>query len=199
MVYAGFRDARRDIQDPPESAQASPDPHDEELMDARPDREEMEEAINKFLLQLEKQEKKGFKDLASILSQLPKPAQGSVPSISVAGAIKAGFLPSMDEDQADMFTPSELHLYRHAQDHRLNRDIPGYPWIYQFLVLGYPGILPLNRHRYVDPTDIDMLVGSKEGVDTCRAEQHSAESRREESGYPMLSLVLYVISWDIPG
>jgi len=37
-------------------------------MDARPDREEMEEAINKFLLQLEKQEKKGFKDLASILS-----------------------------------------------------------------------------------------------------------------------------------
>ena len=111
MVYAGFRDAHRDIQDPPESARASPDPHDEELMDARPDREEMEEAINKFLLQLEKQEKKGFKDLASILSQLPKPAQGSVPSISVAGAIEAGFLPAMDEDQADMFTPSEVHLY----------------------------------------------------------------------------------------
>ena len=167
MVYAGFRDTHREIQDPPESARASPDPHDEELMDARPDREEMEEAINKFLLQLEKQEKKGFKDLASILSQLPKPAQGSVRSISVADAIEAGFLPAMDEDQADMFTPSELH--------RLNRDIPGHPGIYQFLVLGYPGILP--------PTDIDMSVGSKEGVDTCRAEQHSAESRREESGW----------------
>ena len=138
MVYAGFRDAHRDMQDPPESARASPDPHDEELMDARPDREEMEEAINKFLLQLEKQEKKGFKDLASILSQLPKPAQleGSVRSISVADAIEAGFLPAMDEDQADMFTPSELHLYRHAQDHRLNRDIPGYPGI----IPGYTGI-----------------------------------------------------------
>ena len=121
-------------------------------MDARPHQQEMEEAINNFLLRLEKQEKKGFKDrdLASILSQLPKPAQGSVRSISVADAIKAGFLPAMDEDQADMFTPSELHLYRHAKDHRLNRDIPGCPGIYQFLVLGYPGILP--------PTDIDMLT-----------------------------------------
>ena len=77
---AGFRDARRDIQDPPVArlARASPDPHDEELMDARPDQEEMEEAINRFLLQMEKQEKKGFKDLASVLSLLPKPAQGSV-------------------------------------------------------------------------------------------------------------------------
>jgi len=80
FVYAGFRDARRDIQDPPvaQSARASPDPHDEEVMDARPDQEEMEDAINRFLLQMEKQEKKGFKDLASVLSLLPKPAQGSV-------------------------------------------------------------------------------------------------------------------------
>ena len=70
----------RDIQDPPvaQSARASPDPHDEELMDARPDQEEMEEAIKRFLLQMEKQEKKGFKDLASVLSLLPKPAQGAV-------------------------------------------------------------------------------------------------------------------------
>ena len=82
---------------------------------------------HKFLLQLEKQEKKGFKDLANILSQLPKPAQGSVRSISVADAIEAGFLPAVDEDQANMFTPSELRLYRHAQDHTLNWDIPGYP------------------------------------------------------------------------
>ena len=31
----------------------------------------MEQAINKFLQLLEKQEKKGFKDLATLLSQLP--------------------------------------------------------------------------------------------------------------------------------
>ena len=120
MVYAGFRDARRDIQEPPEaqSARASPDPHDEEYLEARPDQEEMEDAINKFLVQLEKQERKGFKDLASVLSQLPKPAQGSVTSFSVADAIEAGFLPALDKAQADMFTPSELLLYRHAQNHR---------------------------------------------------------------------------------
>ena len=51
---------------------------DKELIDARPDQEEMEEAINRFVLQMEKQEKMGFKDLASVLSLLPKPAQGSV-------------------------------------------------------------------------------------------------------------------------
>ena len=116
MVYAGFRDAHRDIQDPPEaqSARASPDPHDEEYLEARPDQEEMEDAINKFLVQLEKPERNGFKDLASVLSQLPKPAQGSVSSISVADAIEAGFLPALDKDQANMFTLSELRLYRHA-------------------------------------------------------------------------------------
>ena len=37
----------------------------------------------------------------------------------VVEAIKADILPALDEDQADMFTPSELRLYQHAQDHRL--------------------------------------------------------------------------------
>ena len=89
-------------------------------MDARPDQDEMEDAINQFLVQLEKQEKKGFKDMASMLSQLPKPAQGSATSLSLADAIEAGFLPALDKDQADMFTQSELRglrLYLHAQDH----------------------------------------------------------------------------------
>ena len=48
--------------------------------------------------------------------------------MSVAEAMEAGFLPALYEDQADMFTPSELLLYRHAQDHRLlSRDILCYP------------------------------------------------------------------------
>ncbi len=34
------------------------DPHDEEYMDARPDKEEMEEAIENFLSRLEKQEQR---------------------------------------------------------------------------------------------------------------------------------------------
>ena len=41
MVYAGFRDTRLDIPDPP-LAQSAPDPHDKENMDDRPDQEEMD-------------------------------------------------------------------------------------------------------------------------------------------------------------
>jgi len=126
MVCTGFRDARRDIRDPPQaqSPPASADRHDEEYMDGRPDQEEKEEAINKFLKVLDKQEKEGFKDLSSLLSLLPKPGNGSVRSISVAEAIEAGFLPAVDEAHGDMFTPSELRQYSHAQDHRVTRDIP---------------------------------------------------------------------------
>ena len=40
-------------------------------MDARPDKEEMEEAIENFLSRLEKQEQRGFKDLKTLLSELP--------------------------------------------------------------------------------------------------------------------------------
>ena len=92
--------------DPP--AQLAPDPHDEENMDARPDQKEMEQAINKFLQLLESQEKRGFKDLATLLSYLTKPAQGSARSMSVAEAMEAGFLPALDKDQADMSTTSEF-------------------------------------------------------------------------------------------
>ena len=55
-----------------------------------PGLEEMEQAINKFLQRLEKQKKKGFKDLATLLSHLPnlKTAQleGLARSMSVAEA-----------------------------------------------------------------------------------------------------------------
>ena len=95
----------------------------------------MEQAINKFLLLLEKQENKGFKDLAT----WPQPL-GSHPtvtvaesscSMSVATAMEAGFLPALDKDQADMLTLWELCLYLHNQDHRLlTLDILGYPSLF---------------------------------------------------------------------
>ena len=66
------------MQDPPSAqsdlgaaAAAAPDTHDEEHMEARPDQEEMEEAIIDFLLLLEKQEKKGFKDLKAYCPSCP--------------------------------------------------------------------------------------------------------------------------------
>ena len=53
----------------------------------------------------------------------------------VAEAMEAGFLPALDKDQADMFTPSELRLYQHAEDHRLlTRDILGYPSLYGYIL-----------------------------------------------------------------
>ena len=85
-------------------------------MDARPDKEEMEEAIENFLSRLEKQEQRGFKDLKTLLSELPCPQPAAERSLSVSEAVEAGFLPKQDEDVVDMFTPSELRLYRHAYD-----------------------------------------------------------------------------------
>ena len=49
----------------------------------------------------------------------------------VAEAMEGSFLTALDKDQAYMFTPSELRMYRHAQDHRLqSRDILGYPSLF---------------------------------------------------------------------
>ena len=51
--------------------------------------------------------------------------------MSVAEAMEAGFLPAVDEDQANMLIPSELRLYRRAQDHSLLfRDILGCPSLF---------------------------------------------------------------------
>ena len=53
--------------------------------------------------------------------------------MSVAEAMEAGFLPALDEDKANMFTPSELRLYQDAQDHRLLTLDILYPGISQFI------------------------------------------------------------------
>ena len=86
-------------------------------MDARADQEEME-----------RHEERGFRDLHTLLSEppLPQPAAGRF--LSVSEAMEAGFLPKPDEDVVDMFTPSELRLYRHAQDHRYTHR-KGYPML----------------------------------------------------------------------
>ena len=53
----------------------------------------------------------------------------------MAEAMEADFLPALDEDQANMFTQSELHLYQHAQDHSLlTRDILGYPSLFGYIL-----------------------------------------------------------------
>ena len=37
---------------------------------------------------------------------------------SAHAAMEAGMLPRMDDEEARRFTPSEVLLYQHAQDHR---------------------------------------------------------------------------------
>ena len=70
--------------------------------------------------------------------------------MSVAEAMEAGFLPSLDKDQAKMFTPLELRLYWHAQDHRLlTRDIVGYPSLLNFIWCQFGGILFLSTRRFL--------------------------------------------------
>jgi len=87
-------------------------------MHARPDQEEMEEAINAFLSRMEQAEKRGFRDLHSILSKLSMPTPAPGRTLTVDQAILAGFLPEYDHDMVDRFTPSESLLYRHAQQYR---------------------------------------------------------------------------------
>ena len=96
----------------------SPCPEDGDFFDARPDAEDTEEAINKFLEGLESQEKAGFNRLHSLLKNLPVPVAAHGSNMSHAEALEGGFLPKMDEEQQKRFTPSELLLYRHAVEYR---------------------------------------------------------------------------------
>jgi hypothetical protein len=56
----------------------SPCPEDGDFFDARPDAEDTEEAINKFLEGLESQEEAGFDRLHSLLKSLPVPVAAHV-------------------------------------------------------------------------------------------------------------------------
>ena len=58
---------------------------DEEYMDARPDKVETEEAIENVLSRLEKQEERGFRDLKTLLSELPLPQPSRTVFVSVRG------------------------------------------------------------------------------------------------------------------
>ena len=110
MLYTGFRNYRQPIPAPPSDPGSRQDPRDEKYMDARPDKEEMQEAIENFLSRLEKQEWSCFRDLKTLLSELPFPQPAAGRSLSVSEDMEAGFLPKPDEDVVDMFTPSELRL-----------------------------------------------------------------------------------------
>ena len=77
----------------------------------------MEEAIGKFLDGLEGQERRGFEEMHWFLSTLPVPTPQKSQAMH-AKALDGKFLPDLDEEQRKQFTPSELIMYKHAQDFR---------------------------------------------------------------------------------
>ena len=107
------------IQSEPEPVEGDPVPcpEDEEFF-VRPDAGDMEEAIDKFLDGLDGQERSGFEEMHRFLATLPIPSAKESRCMTHAEAIRGQFLPDMDEVQRKRFTPSELIMYKHAQEHR---------------------------------------------------------------------------------
>ena len=128
---AGFRGSRRDeelLAGGPVATQPhvtdddegddNPCTEDEEFFQGRPDADDMEEAITKFLDGMEGQERSGFKDLHRFLGSLPLPVAKEDCARLHSEALQGGFIPKMDEEEQKRFTPSELLLYRHALEYR---------------------------------------------------------------------------------
>ena len=126
-ITTGFRGKHRDKEQraftAPSPAEAdqdqgSPCPEDGDFFDGRPNAEETEEAISKFMSGLEGQEASCFESLHTLLGKLPVPAATHGSKMSHAAALEGGFIPKMDKEQEKRFTPSELLLYKHAVEYR---------------------------------------------------------------------------------
>jgi hypothetical protein len=98
------------------------DPHpceeDEEFFKSRPNAEEMEDAIGKFLDAMPTVESKRYEQLHRHLARLPVPESKPISSMKHSEAVEGGFLKTMSEDELKRFTPSELLLYKIATEHR---------------------------------------------------------------------------------
>ena len=91
---------------------------DEEFFSSRQDAETMEEAICNLMDGMEAQERGGLKDLHRFVGRLPVQTAKELEDMTHIEALEGGFLPEMDEDQQNRFTPSELKLYKHALEYR---------------------------------------------------------------------------------
>jgi hypothetical protein len=96
----------------------NPCTEDEEFFQRRPDADDMEEAITKFLDGMEGQERSGFKDLHRFLDRVPLPVAKEDSAMLNSEALQGGFIPKMYEEEQKRFTQSELLLYRHALECR---------------------------------------------------------------------------------
>jgi hypothetical protein len=92
----------------------TPCTEDEEFFQGRPDADDMEEAITKFLDGMEGQERSGFKDLHRFLGRVPLPVAKGDRAMLHSEALEGRFIPKMYEEKQKRFTLSELLLYIHA-------------------------------------------------------------------------------------
>ncbi len=98
------------------------DPHpceeDEEFFKSRPNTEEMEQAISKFLDGMLAVESKRYEQLHRHLARLPVPEAKKISAMTHTEAVEGGLLKTMSEDELKRFTPSELLLNKIASEHR---------------------------------------------------------------------------------
>ena len=91
---------------------------DEEFFESRPNAEQMEQAIGKFLDGMPAVESKGYEQLHRHLARLPVPEKKIISAISHTEAVEGGLIKSLSEEELKRFTPSELLLYKIATEHR---------------------------------------------------------------------------------
>ncbi len=87
----------------------NPCTEDEECFQGRPDADDMEEAITKFLDGMEGQEHSGFKDLHRFLGSLPLPVAKEDLAMLHSEALQGGFITKMDEEEQKRFTCTDTH------------------------------------------------------------------------------------------
>ena len=73
-----------------EDGDPHPCPEDAEYFECRPDAEDMEEAIGKFMEGMEKQERTGYAALYKLLAGLPVPVQKTAGSMTQVEAFEGG-------------------------------------------------------------------------------------------------------------
>ena len=101
-----------------EEMDPNPCEEDEEYFMSRPNAEEMEQAIGKFLDGMPALESNGYQQLHRHLAKLPVPGKQTINSMTHTEAVEGGFLNTMSEEELKRFTPTEVLLYKHAVEYR---------------------------------------------------------------------------------
>ena len=113
-----------------EDLDRDPCEEDEEFFESRPNAEEMEQAIGKFLDGMPAVESKGYEQLHRHLARLPVPEKKIISAMSHTEAVDGGLIKTLSEEELKRFTPSELLLYKIASEHRyMQVHTSTYPYI----------------------------------------------------------------------